>query len=482
MRALGWTVLAKVTGQLLSWASTFIMVRLLLPEDYGLISMTSVVFNMLMILSSSGMADGLIQAKDADDRTVRSLLGLLIVINTLLFLVQFFSAPLIAAYFNDPRLEAITQAMALAFLMMPWVIVPAALLTRGMEFKAKAIVDFASTMITIAVSLALALQGYGVWALVIAQLLNLLVHMIGLNLVRSFPRMPRFAISRIGHIVQFGGVVALGSVLWGLYSNVDVIIGGRVLEPTELGFYVVAMQLAAMPMVKTMPMLVQVAFPAFCQLQTQPDQLIWYFRRTLRLAAFLSFPVFFGLAAVAPQFVPLVLGERWEPMVTPLMILSLSIPCRMIMNVFSPALKALGKPWVPVMNSLLVLLSLLATSLYAVRWGAAGLAFAWVVTAAFSLAILIVKASPALGVRVRDLVADLLPSLALSMIMVLTIWLVDQQLVVGMVADREAGLIGRVAALAFTIVVGIISYLLAGGLLFPRQLLEVVEIWRNRKK
>lgn len=482
LSGLGWIMVAKFTGQAFSWASTFIMVRLLMPEDYGLNGMANVAFNMLMILSSSGMADGLVRARTADDRTVRSLLGFLIVINFILFAIQFFAAPFMAAYFNEPRLESISKVMAVAFLLMPWIIIPQALLTRELEFKIKSGVDFTANMATVIISLGLAYRGYGVWALIFGQLTNLVIQSIGLNLAKTIPKIPYFNFQGIGHFVGFGGVVAIGSILWGLYCNVDVVIGGRLLETNELGYYVTALQLAAMPMIKIMPIIVQVAFPFFCQMRSERDRVIWYFRRSLRLAALFSFPVFFGLGGIAPQFVPLILGERWRPMVATVMILCFSIPFRLVINLFSPAVKALGKPWLLVINSMVILVALTVGCVYGARWGAEGLASAWLVAAAFSFLVTVFSSAKTIGLKIRDVFVDLLPPFIVGLTMFVLVYNLYLYFEIELGYENKSEILAKIAELTISVTVGVVFYTTLTLAAFPRRAREVVEIWRNRNR
>jgi O-antigen/teichoic acid export membrane protein len=472
MNALKWVALAKFSGQILSWLSTFLVIRLLTPEDYGLFALASVPFGLLLKVSYSSWGDGLIQAKSVSDEQIRRLLGLLILINGAACLLLTTLAPSLAAFFDEPRAEDLTQILALGFLAVPWIIVPEALLGRAIRFKAKSLIDLASTLASIVVSISLAWNGWGFWALIYAYLTGLAARAIGLVVIHPPPGLPSFNFRGIGAILSFGGIVALTSVVWGLYIAVDVIIGGRLLETAIVGVYATALQLATMPMNKIMPLINQVALPVFSRIQDDQKLVVWYFRRSVRLASIVAFPIIIGVAAVAIEFVPLVLGERWIDITVPLIILSFSVPFRIVMNLFAPVVKALGRPDISLGNALFTLAILVICFSFFAQWGAEGLAIGWLIGAPIAFAFTMIRSCKVISLSPGAVMQDLLAPFTLSLLMF------------GLVratASLPVPASNAILELLILVLVGIISYVSLAYVLFRKNCEEIFEIWKNRK-
>ncbi|MEJ0072310.1 MAG: oligosaccharide flippase family protein [Pseudomonadota bacterium] len=144
-----------------------------------------------------------------------------------------------------------------------------------------------------------------------------------------------------------------------------------------LGIYSVAIQLASLPMDKLGPIIGQVAFPAFARIQGRPNDAVNYLLKAIRLIALISFPTMFGLSAVAPWFVPVVLGDKWHDAIMPLQLLALSMPLRFVGLALPPFLKGLGHARLSLTNTMLAFAVLPAAFLLGSFWGVLGLCIAW---------------------------------------------------------------------------------------------------------
>ncbi|MDN5936684.1 MAG: oligosaccharide flippase family protein, partial [Nitrosospira sp.] len=167
-----WAAMLRLTGQAVSWLSTIIVVRFISPEDYGLNAMVEAPLELLMLLSTFGLDLALVRSKNIEQNELRSVFGWLLVINGLLFLAYFFGGSLIAAYFGEPRLELLARALAFVFLLVPFRVIPNALLDRKLKFKLRALAEFIASVSAAIATLVLAILGAGVWALVVGMLIN----------------------------------------------------------------------------------------------------------------------------------------------------------------------------------------------------------------------------------------------------------------------------------------------------------------------
>ena len=165
-----WRSGSQILAQLVQWAATFLVIRILDPHDYGLFAMTQVILVLLNMLNGYGLASGLIQQKEIGKREIRQLFGMLVLLNFGLAAAQFLLAPLAAAYYRQDIVMHLLRVQALLYLTTPFIALPYALLSRTMDFRMQARVNILASMASAAAALGGALTGLGVWTLVLAPL------------------------------------------------------------------------------------------------------------------------------------------------------------------------------------------------------------------------------------------------------------------------------------------------------------------------
>lgn len=447
--ALRWTAIARFSAQLMTWAVTIVVIRLLSPADYGLMAMSEVFFALLMILSDAGLGSALIQAAEVSERQVRQVFGALCLINGGLFALLVLAAPMIGAYYQEPRVVPIMRVLAIGFIIVPAITIPSALLSRGIDFKRKSIVEFAASALSALSVLAFAAAGLGVWALVAGRLLNLLLQAVGLNLVRPFLKLPLLSFQAASHLMRFGGLHTLTAILWSLYSQADIIVAGRAFDAETLGYYAIGLHLASLILVKVMPLLNEVALPAYARLQHDPSAVAYYFLKVVRLASLPTFPAFVGLASVAPEFVRLVLGPRYEAAIVPLTLLCTLMPLRLVSNLFPAAIFAMGRPSVEVANNLFGAIVMPVAFVTGVQWGLLGLCLAWLVGYPIVFVYQLHRSAPAIHVRTLDVLRATGPMLSGALLMALAVWGAKR---------LPLEVLGGVGELVLLVLVGIIVY------------------------
>ena len=135
MSAFRWVAALRFLGQMVSWLSTIFVIRFLAPEDYGIISLAEVLRTFLVFFSVMGLGQGLMKVKDLTPQLVQKTLGLMVLINVSLFVLQFVSAPYIARFYETPELELVLQVLAFSYLFIPWTSIPSSLIARELDHK-----------------------------------------------------------------------------------------------------------------------------------------------------------------------------------------------------------------------------------------------------------------------------------------------------------------------------------------------------------
>ncbi|MBN2284952.1 MAG: lipopolysaccharide biosynthesis protein [Tissierellales bacterium] len=378
LSGLYWGAGLRFLGQLITWTIAIVVMRLLSPQDYGLMGMAGIFITFLAMVNELGLGAVLIQKRDIDEDMVRQIFGLLLIINFALFSLSLTAAPLVAVFFEEQRLVPLIRLISIQFIMASFVIIPQSIIDREMLFREKAIVDLVSAIAGSLATLALALSGWGVWSLVWGSLTISLCRTVGLNLIRPYLQLPKFSFKGAGRAVSFGAYVTISRILWTLYTQADIIIIGKVLGKNLLGFYSVALNLASLPMQKVSGIINQVAFPAFASVQSDLEQVASHFLKAVRIMSFIAFPVLWGISSIAPDMVNLILGEKWSLAIVPLQILSLVIPVRMVNNLMSPTLIGIGRADVLFLNVVAASLTIPIGFLIGSYWGIVGVSLIWV--------------------------------------------------------------------------------------------------------
>ncbi|KIO47668.1 oligosaccharide flippase family protein, partial [Nitrosospira sp. NpAV] len=138
-------------------------------------------------------------------------------------------APSIAAFFDEERLIPILRVLSLQFLLTIFGTLPGVQLYRQLKFKSLSLIAFSTTIIGSILTLALAFAQFGVWALVLGNLVASVLNVIAINVIAPLNFLPKFSLSGIRNLLSFGGNVTLSRLLWFFYTQADTAIIGKLL-------------------------------------------------------------------------------------------------------------------------------------------------------------------------------------------------------------------------------------------------------------
>lgn len=467
-----WSAMLRMTGQMVSWLSTIIVVRFIRPEDYGLNAMLEAPLELLMLLSTFGLDLALVRWKTIKHEELRSVFGWLLVINGLLFLVYFFGGSAMAAYFDEPRLESLAQVLAFIFILAPFRVIPNALLDRNLKFKLRALAEFIANISAAIATLVLAILGWGVWALVWGMLINRILLIVILMFLEPWFIIPSLNFSAVRAMMAFGGVLSLGGVVVLITDKLAILIAGPVLGAELLGIFAVTFQFALLPLAKVMPVINPIIFPSFSKFQGQRDVAAYYLDKSLRIVSLGLFPIMIGLACVAQEFVAIVLGDKWSAAAAPLALLSIVMPFRMITSFLRPVLSSMGRVDLGLKSIALALVILLPLILIGVNHGMIGLVMAVLVTELIVAFSTINMSKAVLDTSFRKIGQSLLP------VVICTATMAGGVLGTKVMFGDQNGLSG----LLIQVSVGAISYLLMLRIFYRNLLEDVVRLFLGRRK
>lgn len=469
LSAVKWLSLGRAISQIASWAFTIVVVRLLTPQDYGLMAAAGVMTSFLYLLNDGNLGSSLVQQRVVSNELERQVFGVVVLLNLACFAGLYFGASAIAVFYQDPDLTLVIRVLAFQFVLYSFETMPRAHLERALEFKKISVVEAVSSLTSGVVTMFLAYRGEGVWSLIWGYLCLVATRTVGLNVVAPYWHWPSLNFTNLKSHVAFSGFVTLDRILWFLFVECDRLIGGRIMGVQLLGSYAVSIDLASQPINKLAGIINSVAFPAFSK-NIEIAALRSHFVKAVRMVSVLTFPVFLGLACTAPEFVQVFLGEKWKVIVTPLQILACVMPLRMVCILFPPLLWGMGKPDISAVNFVVAIVVLVPGFIGGAFYGPVGLAIAWCVCFPFAFAIMSWRTCRAIDLRMRTFGRALLaPTVAVG-VMALT---------VAVVRSRQGLSESDLIRFCQLVATGVAAYIIVMVAIGRNQLIELIALVRR---
>lgn len=403
--ALKWATAARVVVQIASWAGTLLVIRLLTPDDYGLMAKLSVVCAIAGAIAELGLGAAIVRWREIGTQELRRLYGVSLLFGAGITALVAASSPWLAQLFHDPRLTWPIAVASLQMIIGAVAIIPCSLATRDLSFASLSKIEMVAGIANIAATLLLASLGAGVWALVLGTLIGAFVRSAAL-LALGQRVWPLFSLQGIGEHLKFGLTLVGNRVSYFAVVQSDVLIGSQFLPTMAIGQYSVALQLATMPMAKVMGTVNQIAMPAVARQQDDLAQVRESVLKAIGILSLLAFPALWGISAVAPELVRVVLGQRWLAAVTALVILPLVVPVRMVSSVLFTTSLALGNRQLDLRNTLVTLVLVPGGFYVGAHWGMTGLCLSWLISVPLAYAVSIPTLLRLLGIRASQLASE----------------------------------------------------------------------------
>jgi len=295
----------------LSLVGVTILARLLTPADFGLVGMVTVIIGFARMFKDAGLSTATVQRERIRREQISTLFWLNVLLSLAIGLCIIAVSPLVAWFYGRPELTAVTATLSLSFMLTGLTIQHSALLRRQMRFGTLAVIQIASYVVQLIVTVLLALAGWRYWALVGGSLANAVS---GTLLTFSFfawmPGLPERG-AGVRSMLKFGGHVTGFSFVNYFARNADNILIGRFLGADALGLYAKAYGLFMMPIQQIRQPLCHAALPVLSSLQNEPERYLKYYQRLIDILATLTFPLTIYCAIEADFLIGTLLGEQW---------------------------------------------------------------------------------------------------------------------------------------------------------------------------
>ena len=343
VKGLVWIFVQNVFSKFLYFLSTVWLARILMPADFGVVAITTLVVNVLNIFVDFGISFSLIQNTEKEDEMPAVGLLLTFFFGVLCFFIGVGGAPVIASFFNETTLVPFIQVMSFDLIITAFEVVPLALLNKNLQFKKRVLPEVIFVLLFGIVAIPLAQEEFGAWSIIFGTLIAHAVRTV-LYWKRADMRIlflwePHL----VRRIIKYGYHAVGASLLLFFLLNGDNAVIRKLLDNTSLGFYALAYTLANLPATHITHIIGTVTFPVYAQLQKDSRGLRVAFHKILHLITALSLPAGLGLIAIAPLLITTVYGHKWEPIIVPFQILCVFGIIRSILAVCGNVFYAVNK-------------------------------------------------------------------------------------------------------------------------------------------
>ena len=338
-----WRFAERCGAYLVQFIVSIVLARILGPEAYGTIALITVFTTILQVFVDSGLGNALIQKKNADDIDFSTVFYTNIVFCLILYTILYFCAPLIANFYNKPELVALTRVLGLTIVISGVKNIQQSYVSKHLLFKKFFFATLTGTIGAAVVGIIMALNGYGVWALVAQQLFNLTVDSVILWITVKWRPIKAFSFQRLKGLFSYGWKLLASSIIDTVYNNVRQLIIGKKYSSSDLAFYNKAKQFPNLIVLNINSSIDSVLLPTMSKEQDDKEKVKNMTRRAIKTSVYIMAPLMMGLAFTSNNVIEILLTEKWLPCVPYLCIFCITYMFYPIHTANLNAIKAMGR-------------------------------------------------------------------------------------------------------------------------------------------
>lgn len=422
-KGLFWGAMNNTVQQLLGFAFGIVTLRLLSPQDNGMMAIIAVFSQVATVLQDSGFRSALVNIKEPSHRDYNAVFWFNIIVAVIMYFVLFFTAPLIADYYHTPELTWFSRYAFLSIILAGFNTAQSAWLFKNLRAKQQAKAAMTAVLLSGIVCIVMAWQGYAYWSLATQGLVFIGVYML-MNWHYS-PWRPSFSFDfrPIRSMFRFSVKMLLTTIVERVNVNIMNILLGRYFSKHDVGIYNTAYNWSQKGSSLVQGMVAQVAQPVFSDLQDDRERQLRVLRKMMRFAAFVSFPLMFGLSLVAEEFIVVAITAKWLGSAMLLRVLSIAAAFSPLSTVLSQYIVSRGRSGIYLACTAALCVMLVGMMIGLHSRGIEVMVWAYTVLFVLWFFVWYFFVSRLSGYRLFDMLADTMPFLlAALLVMLLTGW------------------------------------------------------------
>ena len=311
LHGLSWSFIDNFINKAITFVVGIILARLISPSEFGVIGYTT----FFVVISSSfidgGFGAALIRKKDCTLVDCSTVFYYNLAISVLFYILLFFLAPLAELFFDVPGFTSILRVAGLTLVIGALASVQGILLSKRIDFKTKTKISLYSNIPVGIITIIMAYNGFGVWALVWRVVLGQIITSALLWFFNDWRPIMVFSIKSFKELFGFGYKIALSSLLDSIYHNILYPIIGKNFSQATLGQYTRAENFVSIFSSTLTDNIQRVSFPVLSSIQDDQEKLKLGYRKMIKSTMLITFVCMLGLAAIAKPLVLILIGEQW---------------------------------------------------------------------------------------------------------------------------------------------------------------------------
>ncbi len=379
LRGVVWKAISQTVGQGASTIVAIILARLLLPSDYGLAAMVVVFAAVVPVFSDVALGAALVQRPSLTEADRSTVFWTSVAVGTAFTVLGFAASWPIANFYGEPEVQPLFAALSLTFVVTALSGTQKALLTREMNFRRLELLLMAANLAAGIGGIALAVAGYGAWAIIGQQVIAAVVTTVLLWTLTGWTPSFTFSMASLRSMAGFSANVFSTRLLFYVNRNADNLLIGRVLGSAALGTYAIAYNLMLVPSSRLTWPVTDVLFPAFSEIQNDARRVAQAWFRVTRLIGSVTVPAMLGLIIVAPEFVVVVLGDRWSAAIPLVRLLAWVGLLQSLQGLNSSILLARDRSHTLLRYAVIVAVATIVSFVAGIHWGVVGVAVGYAV-------------------------------------------------------------------------------------------------------
>jgi O-antigen/teichoic acid export membrane protein len=410
-----WTLLSNIGNKLITLVIGVILARLLFPEDFGLVAMLYIFFEVSQSLINSGFGQALIREDTLTEKDKGTVFFINLAISIACYAILFFTAPLIADFYDNQILIDLTRFMGFSIVFSALVIVQRASLTHELAFKKLMIVNVVTNVLTGVIGIVLAYYGYGVWALAIKYVAQAFF-MSSIFFVIN-PWVPKNFISKesFNRLFGFGSKLLLSGLLNTVYGNIYKLIIGKYYTAVSLGLFTQAQLYVNQVTQSAVGTIQTVTYPILSKAKDDPARLKNAYRKIIMASSYVIFPLVIGLGILAEPFILTLVGQKWIGVLPFLQILCLSGALYHLHSINLNILQVMGRSDLFLKLEVIKKINITIAIIIGLQFGIWGLMIGQVASSYIALLINMYYTNRFLNYNYREQFKDLLPIIAYTL-------------------------------------------------------------------
>lgn len=425
---IAWTFAQQFGNQIIGFVVSMILARILMPEEFGLIGMIAVFYSIGRGLMDSGLTESLIRSKDMDQEDFSTVFFFNLMASIGIYLLIFLAAPFIAEFYERTILTSIVRLYCVTFIIDAFTSVQRTRMTKKMDFKTQTIIAIPSTVLGGTIGITMAYLGYGVWSLVWSTIATSFFGSLQFWIYSKWTPSLVFNMVKFKEHFNFGYKLTLSSILNRVFSNLYLIIIGKLFSPAQVGFYTRAETMKQLPVTNISNTLNKVTYPLFASIQNDDVRLKRVYKQLMQMVVFLITPVLVILAVLAEPTFRFLFTEKWLPAVPYFQILCVTGILYPVHSYNLNILKVKGRSdlflKLAVIKKALTVLGIII----GLQFGIYGLLYAQVILSIISFIINAFYTDKFISYSAWEQTKDILPILMISTVIGMLIWFVDIKL------------------------------------------------------